>query len=820
VLIEMLDFSPKGGDTGSDEPGIKPRSTDEQMNRMPAKVDSDPDRPPPARGGLFRKYVVMFVAIVSLALAINGASDIWFSYHEQQDLLVRIQREQVKSAVDKIGQFLNEITAGLSWETQLSWSDTTLNDWQFDAVRVMRQVPALTEIVQLDATGHEQFRMSREAPDVIESHVDHSHDAAFIQATANKIYYGRVYFIDESQPHMTIAMAGVGPEFGVVVGQVNLTFIWDVISQIRVGKHGQAYVVDEAARLIAHPDISQVLRKTDMSALKQVQTARSGLSRMQAARSGKFTDQPDQLFQGVDMQGVDITGRSVLSAYAEVTPPGWLVFAELPADEAYAPLYSSILRSGVVILVALVLAIFAGLLLARRMVVPIRSLRDGAVRIGGGDLGQRISINTGDELEALGEQFNAMASRLHESYAGLESKVEERTRQLEAANQAKSRFIAAASHDLRQPLHALGLFVAQLHGKLRASERNQLIGRIDDALAAMNELFSALLDISKLDAGATTINITVFPVAQLLAHAETTFAGTAREKKLSFKALPSDAWVRSDFILLQQIVFNLVQNALRYTRSGGVLVGCRKRGDQLRIEVWDTGIGIPPDQHDKIFGEFYRLGEPDRDRRAGLGLGLAIVDRLCRLLGHPIAVKSTVGKGSVFAVSVPLAPANKRAIEASIVPRTQPSVPDGKLVLVIDDDPLVLEGMSGIFRKWGCRVITADSDSKALKAAAEQDDRPDLIISDYYLANGRTGIDTIEWLRGELSAEIPAFLISGDTDPATLLEAKAKGFHLLHKPVDPMALRAMFHQAVKPVPRSVVRKLPETEESRPDATSP
>jgi signal transduction histidine kinase/ActR/RegA family two-component response regulator len=747
----------------------------------------------------------MFAAIVILALAINGVSDIWFSYHEQQNLLFRIQREQAKSAADKIEQFLNEITAGLAWQTQLSLNDSTLDEWQFDAVRLLRQVPALTEIVQLDARGSEQFRMSREAPDVIASHADHSQEAAFIQAMANKVYYGPVYFIDESQPYMTIAMAGIRPEYGVIVGQVNLTFIWDVVSQIQVGKHGQAYVVDQAARLIAHPDISQVLRKTDMSGLAQIQAAR-------VAKSNGLPDQP--------LQGVNIGGRQVLSAYADVTPPGWFVFAELPIDEAYAPLYDSALRSGVIILVALMLAIFAGLLLARRMVVPIRALRDGAVRIGSGDLGQRISINTGDELEALGDQFNAMAARLQESYAGLEGKVEERTRQLEAANQAKSRFIAAASHDLRQPLHALGLFVAQLHGRLRAAERSQIISRIEAALSAMNELFSALLDISKLDAGATTINITVFPVAQLLAHAETTFAGAAREKKLSFRAMPSDAWVRSDFILLEQIVFNLITNALRYTRSGGVVVGCRKRGDQLRIEVWDSGIGIAADQHDKIFGEFYRLGEPDRDRRAGLGLGLAIVDRLCRLLDHPIEVRSTVGKGSVFAVTVPLAPANKRAIEASIVPRAQPSLSHDKLVLVIDDDPLVLEGMSGIFRKWGCRVITADSDSKALKAVTEQDDLPDLIISDYHLANDRTGIETIEWLRGELSAQIPAFLISGDTDPATLHEAKAKGLHLLHKPVDPMALRAMFNQAVKPVPRAVVRRLPDAEESRPDVTSP
>jgi signal transduction histidine kinase/ActR/RegA family two-component response regulator len=813
----VLDFSPNGGDDGSNDSGIRPISTDEQMKRIAAKPEAGPVRPPPARGGLFRKYVVMFVAIVILALAINGVSDIWFSYREQQNLLVRIQREQARSAADMISQFLNDITAGLVLEAQLSLSDSTSDDWQFDAVRVMRQVPALSEIVQLDATGRERFRTSVEASEVIESHIDPSEEAAFIQAMANKIYFGPVYFKDESQPYMKIAVAGFGPEFSVIVGTVNLTFIWDVVSEIRVGKHGQAYVVDEAARLIAHPDISQVLRKTDMSVFAQVRAARAA----GAAESNGSPDQP--------LQGVDITGRSVLSAfakltppvsaYAKVTPPGWLVFAELPIDEAYAPLYDSVVRSGIVILVALALAIFAGLFLARRMVVPIRALRDGAVRIGSGDLGQRISINTGDELEALGDQFNAMAARLQESYAGLEGKVEERTRQLEAANQAKSRFVAVASHDLRQPLHALGLFVEQLQGKLRASERAHIVSRIKDALSAMNELFSALLDISKLDAGVTPVNITVFPVAQLLAHAETTFAGAAREKELTFRALPSDAWVRSDFILLQQIVFNLVHNALRYTRDGGIRVGCRKRGDQLRIEVWDSGIGIPPDQHDKIFGEFYRLGEPDRDRRAGLGLGLAIVDRLCRLLGHPIEVKSTVGKGSVFAVTVPLAPADKRAIEASIVPRAQPSLSFDKLVLVIDDDPLVLEGMSGIFRQWGCRVITADSDSKALKAAAERDDPPDLIISDYHLANGRTGIATIEWLRGELSAPIPAFLISGDTDPATLHEAKVKGFHLLHKPVNPVALRAMFNQAVKPTPRAVVRKLPDAEKSRPDAAS-
>ncbi len=756
---------------------------------------------PTARRGLFLKYVGMFLAVVSFALVINGASDIWFSYQEQKALLFRIQRAQAQAAAEKIGQFLNEIIAGLAWETQLTWGDGTLNEWQFDAVRLLHQVPALTEIVQIDPSGREQFRMSREAPDVISSHIDRSREAAFVQAMAHKVYYGPVTFLDESQPSMTIAMAGTRPEFGVVVGRINLTFIWDVVSQIRVGKHGQAYVVDDAARLIAHPDISEVLRKIDMSHFAQVQEARMMVV-------GGPPDEP--------LLGVDIKGRQVLSASAAVTPPGWLVFAELPVDEAYAPLYESAYRSGVLVLGALGMAFLAGLALARRMIVPIRSLQDGAARVGSGDLAHRISIQTGDELEALGDQFNTMAAQLQESHATLEGKVEERTRQLEAANLAKSRFLAAASHDLRQPLHAVGLFVAQLHGRLRVNERRQLVRRIEAALAAMNELFSSLLDISKLDTGGTTVNLTSFPIAQLLGRAETTFAEAAREKGLTFHVRRSALWVKSDFILLERVVFNLISNAGRYTAKGGLVVGCRRRGGDMRIEVWDTGAGIPADQHEKIFGEFYRLNEPDRDRRGGLGLGLAIVDRACRLLQHRVEVKSVPGKGSCFAVTVPVVPAQESAATVAAQPRGPIDRSSGKLILVIDNDPLVLEGMSGILRSWGCEVVTAESDSKALEILGAQNRQPDLIISDFHLSDGRTGLEAIAQVRSALSAEIPAFLISGDTTPKVLGDAKARGLYLLHKPVDPMALRAMFNQAIKRPQPPAAPKPPAPDGKHPD----
>jgi signal transduction histidine kinase len=559
------------GFKGTEPSEVNSTTASSWMKRRTKSAMKQGDAQGPApRSGLFRKYVVMLLAVVSLALAINGTSDIWFSYQEQKALLFRIQREQANAAAEKISQFLNEITTGLAWETQLPWSKANLEEWQYDAVRLLHQVPALNEIVEVDASGRERFRMSREAPDVIESPVDHSEDTAFIQAMAHKVYYGPVYFVDESQPYMTIAMAGVGPDFGAIIAQVNLTFIWDVVSQIKVGKNGQAYVVDDAARLIAHPDISQVLRKTDMSKFAQEQAARASIS------SGS----PDQ-----PLEGVDLMGRKVLSAYAKVAPTGWLVFTELPINEAYAPLYNSAIRSAALILVALALAIFAGFVLARRMIVPIRALHGGAVRIGSGDLAQRISIDTGDELEALGEQFNRMAERLQDSYANLEHKVEERTHQLEIANQAKSRFLATASHDLRQPLHALGLFVGQLNARMRAEERKRIVGRIEAALSAMNELFNALLDISKLDAGALTPNISEFALERLMKRVESTFAGTARHKGLTFSVVPCSAWVRSDFILLERILLNLASNAVRYTGTGRVLVGCRRRGDRIRIEV-------------------------------------------------------------------------------------------------------------------------------------------------------------------------------------------------------------------------------------------
>ena len=370
---------------------------------------------PTVRGRLFRKYVAFFVAVVCSALVANGLLDIWFSFQEENLLLIRIQREQAKAAAEKISEFVREIEGQLAWATQLPWSVDTLEDWRFEAVRLLRQVPAVTELAQLDAAGLEQIRTSLVAPEVVGSGIDYSQDPVFVEAIANKIYYGPVHFVRESEPYMTIAMAGVRRDHGVIVAQVNLKFIWDVVSQVQVGTRGRAYVVDHIGQLIAHPDISLVLRNMDLSPFVQVQRAL-------AESSAAALEQPSVV--------EDIEGRQVLSVHAPIAPLGWLVFVELPVAEAHEPLYGSIRRSAVLLIAALVLAAFAGLYLARRMVIPIHALRDGAARVGQGDLAQRIIIETGDELQELGTQFNSMAALLQDSYATLERKVEDRTRQL------------------------------------------------------------------------------------------------------------------------------------------------------------------------------------------------------------------------------------------------------------------------------------------------------------------------------------------------------------------------------------------------------
>jgi PAS domain S-box-containing protein len=351
------------------------------------------------------------VALVSGALLASSLVEFYFSYRENKAALVRLEREKAEAAASRIDQFVRAIEDQIGWTTQAlsQQQKTSLERLSFDYL--LRQAPSITEVSYLDGDGREQLRISRLRMDVVGSHADYSTEPQFLEAKSGKTFFGPVYFREESEPYMTIAMPGKGQDPGVTVAEVNLKFIQDVVSQIRVGKEGYAYVLDSRGNLIAHPDMSLVLKKTSFASLPQVRDAMRG--------SPMPGDARDQATIARNLQG-----RQVLTASATIIPPGWLVFVEEPLAEAFAPLYSSMIRTGILLLLGLGVSVMASLLLARKMVNPIQALQARAARIGAGALDERIEIRTGDELEALAEQFNSMAGQLRESYANLEQKVE------------------------------------------------------------------------------------------------------------------------------------------------------------------------------------------------------------------------------------------------------------------------------------------------------------------------------------------------------------------------------------------------------------
>jgi signal transduction histidine kinase/CheY-like chemotaxis protein len=479
------------------------------------------------------------------------------------------------------------------------------------------------------------------------------------------------------------------------------------------------------------------------------------------------------------------------------------VLVEVSLREAIAAQHSSLRNAIIALVVSLLIAGVIGWQAARWISAPLRRLARAVNQLGRSDRQVEVEISDQTEIGELQQGFNHAAAALFDMQRGMEREIEQATTELarknsalEAASVAKARFLAAASHDLRQPLYALTLFSSALAVEEHDPVRLDRIAHIQECVQALDHLFSELLDLSRLETGAMQVEISEFPLDQVFDEVSRNFRMIAEQHDLRLLVRTTHQWVRCDRSMLARILNNLVSNALRYTHTGGVLVGAR-RGPSglLRIDVWDTGVGIDAEHHTRVFDEFYRIEqrpgeERDDGQRRGLGLGLATVQRLAELLDVHVVLKSRPHRGTMFSFLLPLVPAQHLFEKRADLPALDVS---GMRVLVIDDEPAILSGIRYLLKSWGCDVATAEDRAQALEAAGEWPVPPDIVISDLRLRDGESGLDVLAsldcYFKDKVDRPFARLLITGETRSDRLREIMAAKIPVLYKPVSPEQLR-------------------------------
>jgi len=609
------------------------------------------------RGRLVRHYFLISLVLISGGLITSGLVELYFRYQESLEQVARLQQEITSAEASKIEQFVQEIertTRGATKSRQIADKGLSL-EYEFELRRLLVIAPAITEAMAIDGNGISQVAVSRFTSFLPRGKRIDSALPARESARQGKSYFSPVYFYRGSEPYMTIAVPierYAGRVIGTLQVQVNLKYVWDLVSKLKVGTGGYAYAVARNGDLIAHPDISLVLQRRNMADLEQVSEA--------------FKPEPG----GERPHGTvvnNLQGKQVFSSSAVIPDLGWAVFVEQPVEEVYRPLYASMLRTSGFLLLGLGMALVASLLVARRVVRPLETLRRGVQRIGGGDMSARLDVKTGDEIELLAEEFNKMTENLRGAYDGLERKVAQRTQDLAVANERlqeldrlKSDFVSNVSHELRTPLTAIkgavDLVLREVAGPLTEKQVHYLT-RVRSNTQHLAGLINDLLDLSKIESGKVDVKSSRVSMGGLVHEVVETLRPVAAEKAIALDAITPEpsimVWADRDKI--NQVLMNLIGNAIKFTPAHGtVTVSASRNGnDNVQVSVSDTGPGIAPEEKEKVFDKFYQIAEVDRVKPKGTGLGLAICKALVELHRGHIWVESAPSRGSTFYFTLP-----------------------------------------------------------------------------------------------------------------------------------------------------------------------
>ena len=606
------------------------------------------------------KFGVAFVGLVTLVLLIHGAVDLFLNFEDAKRTAIEVQREKARAAAERVQAFLSEIENQIGWTTRAEWRRVAPEQRRYDFIRLLRQAPAITEVAYLDPSGREQLRLSRLEPDAIGSGKDFSATPLFTEALKDKIWFGPVYFRRGSEPYMTIAVAHSGRDPGVTVAEVNLKLIWDVVSSIKIGEGGYAFVVTSNGHLIAHPDLSLVLRDTDLSNLPEVAIALASIEAGDKRQSDDY-----EITTGID-------GGSVLAARATIPRVDWIVFVQLPLREAMQPLIETVIQTVSLFFLSVLLATVAGTYLARRMVVPIRQLQDGAERFGAGDLSERIVIRTGDEIETLAHRFNLMASRVQESYETLEAKVEERTRDLNKSlddlQKAQSRLVqseklaslgqltAGIAHEIKNPLTPIQLSAERIrrrYGKYIENDR-EIFDRCVDTIIRQVSDIGRMVDEFSTFARMPKPKLEDRDLREALREA--VFMREMGDHGIEFETHIGDEPLLGSFDirLLSQAFGNLVKNAVEAMETleghqGRVSLSADRAGDHHVVDIADNGRGFPKEDRERLLEPYMTT------REKGTGLGLAIVRKIVEEHGGTIELADApdVPHGALVRIRLP-----------------------------------------------------------------------------------------------------------------------------------------------------------------------